>query len=260
MTKLIPRSLVFDCWTPICWSRLVLKIQHQEQFRRHCELESCFFHICSFATWAPGWLVKQHSVFTSIHKSQVSHFYKHNDQLPLAFGCSQLTVSRVPLSWWCVLKDDGHEGLPDGALPCLGHLTADAAVWSHLAGGGRGRRESLGIAGGHRRECVGVLPNKVAHSASDELEAVRIRAWGHEVEVSCGAHLQDLRQRDLLQEDTTVFKKRAHTSNKRAEIVGFHGVIYSYLVVFVGGVVLEQDDALTVQTPVVPLSLLGGLE
>lgn len=35
------------------------------------------------------------------------------------------------------------------------------------------------------------------------------------------------------------------------------GVNYNYLVVFVGGVVLEKDDALTVQTPVVPLSLLG---
>lgn len=37
----------------------------------------------------------------------------------------------------------------------------------------------------------------------------------------------------------------------------FQGVISSYLVVFVGGVVLEKDDALTVQTPVVPLSLWG---
>lgn len=34
------------------------------------------------------------------------------------------------------------------------------------------------------------------------------------------------------------------------------GVNYIYLVVFVGGVVLEKDDALAVQTPVVPLSLL----
>lgn len=152
--------------------------------------------------------MKQHSVFTSIHKSQVSHFHKHNNQLPPAFGCSQLTVSCVPLSWWCVLKDDRHEGLPDGALPRLGHLAADAAVWSYLAGGGRGLGESLGIAGGHRREGVGVLPNKVAHSASDELEAVRIRAWRHESEVSSRAHLQDLRQRDLLQEDATIFKKR----------------------------------------------------
>lgn len=36
-----------------------------------------------------------------------------------------------------------------------------------------------------------------------------------------------------------------------------HEANYIYLVVFVGGVVLEKDDALTVQTPVVPLSLLG---
>lgn len=32
---------------------------------------------------------------------------------------------------------------------------------------------------------------------------------------------------------------------------------YIYLVVFVGGVVLEEYDALAVQTPIVPLSLLG---
>lgn len=34
------------------------------------------------------------------------------------------------------------------------------------------------------------------------------------------------------------------------------GVFFIYLVVFVGGVVLEKYDALTVQTPVVPFSLL----
>lgn len=32
----------------------------------------------------------------------------------------------------------------------------------------------------------------------------------------------------------------------------------SYLIVLVGGVVLEEDNALAVQTPVVSLSLLGG--
>lgn len=31
----------------------------------------------------------------------------------------------------------------------------------------------------------------------------------------------------------------------------------AYLVVFVGGVVLKKDDALTVQAPVVPFPLLG---
>lgn len=36
-----------------------------------------------------------------------------------------------------------------------------------------------------------------------------------------------------------------------------HSVGEIYLVVFVGSVVLEKYDALTVQTPVVPLSLLG---
>lgn len=38
---------------------------------------------------------------------------------------------------------------------------------------------------------------------------------------------------------------------------GNHGVDYIYLVVFVGGGVLEEYDTLAVQTPIVPLSLLG---
>lgn len=45
LTKLIPRSLVFDCWTPICWSRLVLKIQHQEQVRRHSEFWIVYYNL-----------------------------------------------------------------------------------------------------------------------------------------------------------------------------------------------------------------------
>ncbi|KAA8594320.1 hypothetical protein FQN60_005154 [Etheostoma spectabile] len=92
-------------------------------------------------------------------------------------------------SWWCVLKDDWHEGLANGALPSLGHLTPNAAVGSYLAGGGRGRGESLGVAGGQRGESVGVLPYEVAHSACDKLEAVRICAWGDESEVASRAHL-----------------------------------------------------------------------
>ena len=118
-------------------------------------------------------------------------------------------MSCVPRSWRGVLEDDWHEGLANGALPGLGHLTPDAAVGSYLAGGGRGLGESLGVAGRQRGEGVGVLPYKVAHSACDELEAVRIRAWGDESEVSSGTHLQDLGQGDLLQEDGPV---RADTS------------------------------------------------
>lgn len=73
-----------------------------------------------------------------------------------------------------------------------------------MAGGGRGRGENLGVAGGQRGESVGVLPNKVAHSASNELKAVRICAWGDKSEVSSRTQLQDLRQRDLLQKDAPV--------------------------------------------------------
>lgn len=36
------------------------------------------------------------------------------------------------------------------------------------------------------------------------------------------------------------------------------GQVDSYLVIFVGGVVLEEDDALTVQAPVVSLPLFGS--
>lgn len=110
-------------------------------------------------------------------------------------------MSCVSRSWWCVLKDDWHEGLANDALPRLGHLTPNAAVGGYLAGGGRGRGESLGVAGGQRRKGVGVLPYKVAHSACDELEAMRICAWGDKSEVASGTHFQDLRQRDLLQKD-----------------------------------------------------------
>lgn len=166
---------------------------------------------------------------------------------------SKLTVGCVPCSWWCVLEDDWHEGLANGALPRLGHLAANAAVGSYLAGGRRGRGESLGVAGGQRGEGVGVLPYKVAHGACDEFKAVRVCAWGDKSEVASGTHLQDLGQRDLLQKDGLVM----HASIKWREIKTFHGVNHIYLVVFVGGVVLEKDDALTVQTPVVPLSLLG---
>lgn len=128
-----------------------------------------------------------------------------NFQHPASVGLSvRLTVRCVPCSWGCILKDDRHEGLPDGALPGLGHLTADAAVRNYLARGGRGWGESLRVARGQRGESIGVLPNEVAHSASNELKAVRICAWGDEREVSSRTHLQDLRQRDLLQDDASV--------------------------------------------------------
>lgn len=78
-----------------------------------------------------------------------------------------LTVRRVSCGRRSVLEDDGHERLPDGALPGLGHFAADAAVGSYLAGGRRRRGEGLGVAGGHRGQGVGVLPNKVAHGACD---------------------------------------------------------------------------------------------
>jgi len=115
---------------------------------------------------------------------------------PPAVGCAPLTVRRVAGGWRCVLKDDGHEGLADGALPRLGHLAPDAAVGRHLAGGGRVLQEGLGLAGGQR---VGVLPDEVAHGARDQLEAVRVRSRRDQREVAGGTHFQDLGQRDLLQ-------------------------------------------------------------
>lgn len=125
-------------------------------------------------------------------------------------------MSCVPLRRWCVLKDDWHEGLANDALPRLGHLTPNATVGSYLAGGGRGLGKSLGIARGQSWKGVGVLPYKVAHAACDELEAVRICAWGDKSEVASRTHLQDLRQRDLLQGPTSnaSLKKRLHSSNK----------------------------------------------
>lgn len=45
-------------------------------------------------------------------------------------------------------------------------------------------------------------------------------------------------------------------SSRRSDECAQVCVAVFYLVVFVGGVVLEKYDALTVQTPVVPFSLL----
>lgn len=117
---------------------------------------------------------------------------------------SQHTVRRVPLRRWCILKDDGHEGLANGALPRFRHLTPNPTVGRHQAGGGRRLRE----AGGHGGERVGVFPNEIAHGACDELEAVGIGALGNEREVAGGAQLQNLRQRDLLQEARRMGEQR----------------------------------------------------
>lgn len=117
--------------------------------------------------------------------------------------CDPLTVSCVPCGWRRVLEDDRHEGLADGALPRLGHLTPNAAIRSHLTGRGRGRRESRGDGRGHRGERVGILPDEIAHFAGDELEAVGVRARGNQREVPGRAHLQDLGQGNLLQRGST---------------------------------------------------------
>lgn len=164
-------------------------------------------------------------------------------------------MSCVPFSWWCILKDDRHEGLANGALPSFCYFPPNATVGRHLARRWRCLRDSLRVAGSQRGEDVGVLPYKVAHSACDKLEAVGICPCGDKIEVSSGTHFQDFRQRDLLQEDGPMMRLHLRRT-KGLEITAFHGVNYTYLVVFVGGVVLEKDDALTVQTPVVPLSLL----
>lgn len=116
---------------------------------------------------------------------------------------SPLTVRCVPCGWRCVLEDDRHEGLADGALPRLGHLTAHAAIRSHLAGRGRGRRESRGDGWGHWGQSVGILPDEIAHFAGNELEAVGVRARWDQREVPGRAHLQDLGQGDLLQRGST---------------------------------------------------------
>lgn len=159
-------------------------------------------------------------------------------------------MSCVSCSRRRILKADRHEGLVDGAGPRLGHLPAHAAVGSDLARGGRGRGQSLWVAGRLRREGVGVLPHKVAHGASNELEAVRVRARRDQSKVSGRTHLQDLWQRNLLWEGCRGWCSGQSDKWSRR----YHSCFY--LVVLVGIVVLEKYDAFTVQTPVVPLSLL----
>lgn len=97
------------------------------------------------------------------------------------------------------MKDDRHQRLADGTFPGLGHFAAYAAVGSHLAGRGRRLGKGLRVTRVQRGKSVGVLPNEVAHSASDNLEAVRVSAGWDQTEVARRKHLKDLRKRDLLQ-------------------------------------------------------------
>ena len=100
-----------------------------------------------------------------------------------------LTVGGVSLRGRSVLEDDGHQGLANGALPCLGHLPPHAAIGRHVAGRGRG---SLGEGGVGGSVHVGVLAHEVAHGARDDLKAVRPGAGRDQGEVTRRTHLQDL--------------------------------------------------------------------
>lgn len=101
----------------------------------------------------------------------------------------------------CILEDDWHEGLANGALPRLGNLPPHAAIGHHVAGGGGCGGGGLEGGGGQGGDMdVGVLSYKVAHGAHDKLEAVGAGARRNQGVVTCGAHLQNLRQRDLLQD------------------------------------------------------------
>ena len=80
------------------------------------------------------------------------------------------------------LGGDGHQGLPDGLLPALGHLGA------HTGGGQRGAVVVASM----------VLADVVHHGGGDDLEAMDVAALGQLAVVPARLHLQDLRQRDLL--------------------------------------------------------------
>lgn len=85
---------------------------------------------------------------------------------------------------WCILEDNWHEGLANGALPRLGHLPPHTAIGNHVAGGGGCGGEGLGGGGGQGGDGdVGVLPYKVAHGSHDKLEAVGAGAWRNQGEV-----------------------------------------------------------------------------
>lgn len=98
-------------------------------------------------------------------------------------GSDELTVvlagSRPDAGLGC----DGHQRLPDGLLPAL---TYDAA---HA----RGSQDRVVV------RAADILPDVVDHGGSDDLEAVRVAALREAAEVLRRLHLQDLRQRDLLE-------------------------------------------------------------
>lgn len=170
------------------------------------------------------------------------------------FNVFELTVWRVSLSRWCILKNDWHEGLANDPLPRLCYLKPNPAVGRHLAGGRWRLWRNLRVAWSHRWLCD--LSNKVAHCACDELEAVRVGAlWGN-CEVTCRAHLQNFRQGNLLQDPRCRLENKwVKTSPLWLSFIVCGKLYFTYLVIFVWVIVLEEDDALTVQTPVVPLPL-----
>lgn len=82
---------------------------------------------------------------------------------------------------------DGHHRLADGLLPALAHLLPDT-----------GRRQD-GIV-----QAAVVLPDVVHHDGGDDFKAVRVAGLGEVAVVLCRLHLEDLRQRDLLQGRTQI--------------------------------------------------------
>lgn len=80
---------------------------------------------------------------------------------------------------------DGHQRLPDGLLPALGHLQAHA---------GRGECGVVDVQ--VRSHCV--LPHVVDHGGRDDLEAVGVPSQGQVAEILGRFYLEDLRQGDLL--------------------------------------------------------------
>lgn len=87
---------------------------------------------------------------------------------------------------------DGHHGLSDGALPAVAHLPADAR-----------RRQGRAV------QAAVVLANIVDPDGRDQLEAVGVAGLRKLAEVLRWLHLEDLRQRDLLQGQTEMCVCRA---------------------------------------------------
>lgn len=102
------------------------------------------------------------------------------------------------------LGGDRHQGLSDGLLPALSHLHA------HSWGSQRGAVVRTGI----------VLPDIVNHGGCDDLKAVRVAALGQVTVVSGEFHLEDLRQRDFLQERQRLrIRTRKKTNKKKIHFV-----------------------------------------